>query len=412
MKNVSISLARAQQLILHGAGLGSAAQFGKGKEAAFKYLDHLGFLQIDTNFVIERAHHHSIWSRVPDYKTDWLYELQDERRIFEFWTFASGFIPMTEYRFSFPVKEALMTRRKSVTPKETYLMNQILDRISREGPLMARDFENDRVKKSSGWWDWRPSKIALERLHFGGQLITSRRKDFQKVYDLPENIISSDIDLTPPTQEEFARYMILRSLRVWGVGDVRDIAFRARYVKGHAIKSELQKLVEEGVVLAVEVEGIKSPQLYMLAEYEKLKIKSSNNVFILSPFDVFNVRRQRLKLFFDFDYMVECFVPEKKRKYGYFALPVLVGNTFIARMDAKADRKEQVLIINNLHFEGVRTTTFDKKKLAKKIYDFALFNGCSTVLLTRSNDKKIQQQLNAELDALTKQPRRRIRNIS
>ena len=174
------------------------AQFGKGKQAVYKLIDHLGFVQIDTIYVVERAHHHAIVSRVPDYKREWLEQLQADGKIFEFWTYAAGYLPMRDFRFSLPLKESFLSRRKPLAQAEKNLMKAVLDRISREGPLMARDFENDRVTKSSGWWDWRPSKLALERLHLDGRLMTIRRKDFQKVYDLPANIIPSHIDTAMP----------------------------------------------------------------------------------------------------------------------------------------------------------------------------------------------------------------------
>ena len=402
MEPVLISSARARSIILNAAGLTKPAQFGKGKEAVFKFIDHLGFLQIDTNFVVERAHHHALASRVPNYDNDWLHELQDEGRIFEFWTFASGFIPMDDFRFSHPVKQALADRRKGLTQKEINLMNQILDRIGREGPLMARDFENDRVTKSTGWWDWRPSKVALERLHNDGRLISIRRKDFQKQYDLAENVIRTNIDQTIPSREEFARHIVLRSLRAWGIGEVKDVAYRGRYVKDNVVKSELKKLVEEGKVCTVQVKGLKSPPLYMLSEYRTKKISLSGDVFILSPFDVLNVLRHRLRNYFDFDYQVECFVPEKKRKYGYFALPILFGDSFIARMDAKADRKQRTLIVNNLHFEGMELNNQALKKLAKAIRDYVRFNDCDHVIFTRTNEPARVQKLKAALsDILT-----------
>lgn len=398
MKSLTISPERARSIVLHAAGLSKPAQFGKGKEAVFRFIEHLGFLQIDTNYVIERAHHHSIWSRVPDYETEWLFELQDEGRLHEFWTFASGFMPMQDYRFSFPIKEALAARRKDVSQKEINLMSQILNRISREGPLMARDFENDRVTKSTGWWDWRPSKIALERLHSDGRLISTRRRDFQKLYDLADNVIPSGIERTRPSPEEFARHVIIRSLRAWGVGYVKDVAYRGRYVKNNEIKSELKKLVDEGEVCQVEIAGLKSAPLYMLPDYQKRKISVSGDVFILSPFDVLNVLRHRLRDFFNFDYQVECFVPEKKRKFGYFALPILMGDRFIARMDAKADRKREVLIVNYLHFDVRELDNLTIKKLAKAIRGFVQFNGCTSISFTKCNDKRLLQSIAALLD--------------
>ncbi|MEJ1240913.1 crosslink repair DNA glycosylase YcaQ family protein [Chryseolinea sp. T2] len=393
MKPLVISNERARSIVLHAAGLSKPAQFGKGKEAVYKYIEHLGFLQIDTNYIVERAHHHSIWSRVPDYETEWLFELQDESRIYEFWTFASGFMPMENFRFSYPIKEALASRRHTVSQKEANLMNQILDRISREGPLMARNFENDRVTKSTGWWDWRPSKVALERLHSDGSLISTRRRDFQKLYDLSDNVIPSDIDKSRPTPEEFAHHIILSSLRAWGIGYIKDVAYRGRYVKNNVIRSELKKLVDEGVVCQVEIDRFRSAPLYMLPEYQKRKIALSGDIFILSPFDVLNVLRHRLKDFFAFDYQVECFVPEKKRKYGYFALPVLMGDTFIARMDAKADRKQDTLFINYLHFDTAELDQKVIKKLARSIREYVRFNDCLHVSLTRCNDKRLKQDL-------------------
>jgi len=258
---------------------------------------------------------------------------------------------------------------------------------------MARDFENDRVTKSTGWWDWRPSKVALERLHFDGRLITSRRRDFQKVYDLPGNVLPSDIDQTPPSPQAFARHVIVGSLRAWGIGHAKDIGYRGRYVKNNVIKAELKKMVDEGDVCQVEIMGLKSPPLFMLAEYQKRKILPSNEVFILSPFDVFNVLRHRLSTYFNFDYQVECFVPEKKRKYGYFSLPILFGDTFIARMDAKSERKQSVLIVNNLHFEKPGLSRAVLKKLSTAIREYARFNACDQVLFIRSNDNKSIQVL-------------------
>lgn len=390
-----ITLSQARAIILHAAGLSKRAQFGKGIEAVYKLIDHLGFLQIDTNYVVERAHHHSIFTRVPDYKLDWLEKLQTEGRIFEFWTYASGFIPVDDFRFSFPVKASFLARRKPLTPAEVLLMKQILDRIGREGPVMARDFEYDRETKSSGWWDWRPSKVALERLHFEGKLMTLRKKNFEKVYDLQDNILPRGIDTTPPTDEEYSRHVILRSLKAMGIGSLKDVNSRGRYVK-NTVKQELKKMVEAGEVHSVLVEGVKE-ELYMLPEYKTKKIKLSGEVFILSPFDGLNVFRHRLKTFFNFDYMVECFVPKPKRKYGYFALPILIGDMFVARMDSKADRKEKVFIIYNLHFEPVKLTQTMVAKLSDAIEAFAKFNQCKEIVIEKSNDKKLLGEIRKAL---------------
>jgi uncharacterized protein YcaQ len=396
MSKTVLTKSQARKIILHAAGLAKPAQFGEGKEAAFKLIDHLGFVQIDSNYVVERAHHHVMAARIPDYKPEWLDELQADGRIFEYYTYALGYMPMDDFRFSLPVKASFLSKRKILPQVEVNVMNKVLDRIAREGPLMARDFENDRITASTGWWDWRPSKLALERLHLDGRLMGMERRDFQKVFDLPKNIVPSDIDTTVPTEEEFAKHVIIRALKALGIAYVKDIAWRARYVK-NSIKTKLPKLVESGEICMVEIEGLKASPLYMLPGYENKKIILGDEAFILSPFDVLNVLRHRLRDFFDFDYQVECFVPAPKRKYGYFSLPVLLGDTFVARMDCKADRKKKVLNILNLHFEDVKITMPQMEKIGDANNNFAKFNQCQATIIKKSNDTSHMKAIQAIL---------------
>ncbi len=398
MDPILLTPSQARKIILHAAGLSKRSQFGKGKEAVFKLIDHLGFLQIDTNYIVERAHHHALFSRVPDYKSEWLDQLQEDGRIFEFWTYAAGYIPMRDFRFSLPVKSSFLTGRKPLTQAEMNLMQKVLDRISREGPLMARDFENDRVTKSLGWWDWRPSKLALERLHNEGSLMTSGRRDFQKVYDIPDNIVTGEIDATIPTTREFAQHIIHGALKALGIAYFKDIAWRGRYARDNTVREELEKLVETGEVCRIEITGLKGSPLYMHPEYVKRTIDLSGDAFILSPFDILNVYRHRLRNFFEFDYQVECFVPKAKRKYGYFSLPILIGDAFVARMDSKADRKKGTLIIHNLHFESVKLTKPIVGKLCDAIRNFAKFNQCVGIVIGKSNDKVLLKTIREVLD--------------
>jgi len=389
---------QARKIILHAAGLDRPAPFGTGREAVYQVIDHLGYVQIDTNYVVERAHHHAIATRVPDYEIEWLNELQEEGLIYEYLTSDSGYMPMHEVRFSLPTKESFRVKNESLTRAEINLMKSILDRIGREGPLMVTDFENDRMKASSGWWDWRPAKVALERLYRDGRLMTTRAKDFKKRYDLPGNLIPADVDLTMPTPEEFARHVIKRNLKALGIAYAKELNWRARFVKNNLIKQELPKLVEEGEICAVAVEGLKSAILYMLPVYKDKNIELSGDAFILSPFDTLNVFRHRLRDFFDFDYQIECFVPEAKRKYGYFSLPILIGEAFVARMDAKADRKTRILIVHNLHFESLELNEHDLLKLTEAIKRLVLFNQCRDIKISKSNNEQYLEAIKQGLE--------------
>lgn len=388
MNQLILSPVQVRKIILHAAGLAKRVSFGKGADAVYNLINHLGFVQIDANYVVERAHHLIIAARVPDYKKEWLEELQADGRIFEFFISDSAYMPMEDYRFSLPVKEGFRLKRAALTTAEINLMKSVLDRIERDGPLTVKDFDNDRQEASSGWWDWRPSKVALERLYMDGRLMVTRKQNFSKIYDLPLNLLSSDIDTTMPTPEQFARHIIRRCLQSMGVAYLKEISWRARRVKDHLVKQEMQKMVEEGAVCEVSIEGLKTAPLYMLPSYKNKKIELKEDVFILSPFDPLNVFRHRLKDFFNFDYQVECFVPEPKRKYGYFSLPVLAGDTFIARMDAKADRKKGILTIHNLHFEPLKLNKDQIAQTRAAIKAFAAFNNCQGIAITRCNNKQ------------------------
>lgn len=385
MEYITLTKLQARKIILDAAGLARKAQFGTGIEAVYRVIDHLGFVQLDTNYVVERAHHHVMAARIPDYQIEWLANLCEDGRVYEYLTSDAGYLPMPDFRFSLPVKKAFETQGKPLSKPEINLMKEILDRVEREGALMVGDFENDRMEASSGWWDWRPAKVALERLYLNGNLMISRTKAFHKVYDLPLNLVPQETDLTMPAPEEYARFIICSTLAALGIASVKEMAWRSRRVKGNLIKQELAKMAQAAEVKVVIVEGIKGP-LYMLPN-QKMDIKLSNEVFILSPFDILNVFRYRLKDFFNFDYQIECFVPAPKRQYGYFSLPVLAGDRFIARMDAKADRKQKVLIVHNIHFEPVDLEQGTIEKFIQALKEFVLFNQCQDIVFKRSNNE-------------------------
>ncbi|WP_145860868.1 winged helix-turn-helix domain-containing protein [Pedobacter suwonensis] len=383
MEAIELSRSQARRMILHAAGLSGKAQFGTGIEAVNRVIDHLGYVQLDTNYVVERAHHHALFTRVPDYQTEWLAALCNDGDVFEYFTSDAGFLPMHDFRFSLPVKKAFATQGSPLTKAQSDLMTQILDQVERDGAVMVGDFENDRIEASSGWWDWRPAKVALEKLYLEGKLMISRNSAFQKVYQLPLDVIPHDTDQTEPTDEDYARYIIKRTLGALGISSVKEMAWRARRVKGNLVKKELEKMLQAGEVKTAKVEGVKGP-LYMLSGTD-VNVNIEDEVFILSPFDILNVFRARLKDFFDFDYQIECFVPAPKRKFGYFSLPILAGERFIARMDAKADRKKKTLIVHNLHFEAVEPDEKTIDKLIHHLKEFILFNKCNDVVFKKSN---------------------------
>lgn len=370
----SISLKEARRLILASQNLNGA------KKTTLDHIEHLGHIQIDTISVVERAHHHVLWTRNNSYKKKDLSDLAESRDVFEYWSHAASFLPMSEYRFTLPMKKEFATRSSSWFPKDPKVMKQVLKRIKEEGPLKSKDFE--RAKKgSSGWWDWKPAKKALERLFFEGKLEITKREGFQKVYDIPERVIPSSVDTSMPTNDEFARFLIKRIVRHHGLANVKEMAYLHKKPVKDLVEKALKSMIEEGELIELRVEALAGSYYCFPKALDSIP-RSSSKVLLLSPFDNFTIQRNKLKTFFDYDYQIECYVPEKKRKFGYFTLPIFSGVIPVGRVDLKAHRKEKSLVINSLHYEkGIDQDEFSPEiRLNSVLKSFAKFNGCKLEL--------------------------------
>ena len=386
-----MTLQQLQHITLESQGLLQTAPFGKGKQAVLNALESLGYLQIDTLSIVERAHHHTLWTRIPDYKIAYLEELVKERKVFEYWFHAASYLPMRDFRFALPQMLEVKQSKTHYYNADPRVMQYVLDAIRAEGPKKARDFESES-KKAGSWWNWKPTKTALERLFMQGDLMISERNGMQKTYDLTENVLPSTTDLTMPGPMEFAEYLVKTYLKAYGFTTVKQIT---HLKKGETLRKNvndvLQALLEEQVLQ--KVEGF--PSVFALSELmEKPILKNSSNIRLLSPFDNSIIHRDRIKQFFDFDYRIECYTPKEKRQYGYFCLPILFGNTFIGRIDCKAHRKEKLLELIHLHIENENVDVeLWGKPFADHIKQFAIFNGCETIRLTQVSPPKFTEAI-------------------
>lgn len=377
-----ISRQDARRLVLNAQGLGRRDPFGLGPAAVQRVIEHLSYIQIDTISVVERAHHHVVWNRVSDYAPPVLHRLQaEDRTVFEYWSHAAAFLPIRDFRFSLPRKKLYADGERHWFRHNKKVMKLVLERIQAEGPLQAKDFEAPRGRKSAGWFDWKPAKIALEQLYLAGALMVRERKGFQKVYDLTERVLPPGVDTRFPSAEEIARHWIENALRSQGLCAEPEI----RYLrKGHRkeLMKVLREMEEDGKIVRLSLEGDEKTHYY--AEKETLSGLSSRRTSkymeILSPFDSLVIQRKRLQKIFDFDYQIECYVPAPKRKYGYFCLPVLSGDRLVGRIDAKADREAKKLVVKRLFIESA---DFDEDSLDGALQRFSEFNGCSEYKIER-----------------------------
>jgi uncharacterized protein YcaQ len=347
---------QASKLALVSQGLHKSFAFGQGIKGAAAAINHLSYIQIDSISVIQRAHHHCLWSRVNNYQPDFIAQLVEQKKIFEYWSHAAAYLPMQDYRFSLPKKNAIAAGEKHWRDKNPIAEKRVLQRIQQEGPLRAKDFEHDSTKKGTGWWDWKPDKVALEQLFIEGELMVVERRGFQKVYDLTERVLPTGIDTTIPSANEFERHLISRYLRAHGFASAQQISYLRKGLKSHITRT-CQEMLENGELQQVIVGEL---VYYALPNATDLLKQSVNRkqVNILSPFDNAVIQRKRLSEIFGFDYQIECYVPPTKRQYGYFSLPLLWGTEFVGRMDTKIDRKTHILHIQNLHLETANVNDF------------------------------------------------------
>ncbi|HMS33730.1 MAG TPA: crosslink repair DNA glycosylase YcaQ family protein [Ignavibacteria bacterium] len=369
-----ISKKEARAIIISSQKL--SGQFGlKSKDRLLKIIESIGYVQIDTISVVERSHHHILWTRLPGYKKQMLDDLlETDKSIFEYWSHAAAYLPMKYYRYSLIRKNNYSRRNKDWEKSNKKILKFVYDRISSEGPLQSKDFE-DKKSKSTGWWDWKPSKNALDFLFHKGELMIKARKGFQKVYDLTERVLPDNVDTSIPSESEFYEHLILSSVNSNGFASIREITYSRRFDR-IKFAMTLNRMLEEKSIQRINISGLPD-EYFTTGEILNISGKlKSKVVHILSPFDNLIIQRKRLKDIFDFDYTIECYVPEAKRIFGYFIMPVLYGDKFIARIDAKADRANDTFVIKNIFPEGKPVS---RNALSGKLKSLSEFCGCNNI---------------------------------
>lgn len=394
-------LLRLRRLALAAQGLLHTQSFGRGLPGARDAINHLGYVQIDSISVVERAHHHVLHARVPDFQPSMTNQMLRNGDIFEYWAHAAAFLPMADFRFSLPYKYAIKGGQTHwFRHPDRKLMGELLARIRSDGPLRSRDLETTDSKRA-GWWDWKPAKKALEQLYMQGDLMVSDREGFQKTYDLTERVLPCHIDTRLPSVEEVASHTLDQQLRCHGLVSLKGLTYLRR---NPALRKAVKDLVNARLAQG-ELEQVALPggEIYMLESgaLDRPLPRVSNRMQILSPFDNSVIQRDRLQALFQYDYQLECYVPEARRQHGYFCLPLLYRDAFVGRMDCKAHRKTRHLEIKWLHLES---HGFDEEPFIRAFLDavsvFSRFQACDSVSLSKCAPAHLTQRLGTALSAL------------
>jgi uncharacterized protein YcaQ len=372
----TISLADARRIWLAAQRLDARAPFGGGAEATTRAIEHLGYVQIDTINVIERSHHHIIYSRIPDYERAHLHQAQTvDKTVFEYWTHALSYVPVRDLRFFLGTMKARTAKPskwyRGVTKKERA---KVLSRIRREGPITIRDIDDDvLIEKEHLWASRKPSKRALQMLFYEGVLAISERDGMLKTYELMDRHFGWNKRPKPATENHVAEYVLDRALRAQGLVSL-DSACHLDAPKKPLVKKFIERRVRKKELVPVSFEGAGKMQHWARPEiFEALPQTDENLVHILSPFDPLVIQRKRLALFFGYDHRFEAYLPKEKRVFGYFALPVLIGDAIVAVIDLKTDRQKKKVLIQQWTWVGSGEETRHKRAIEEELERFERF---------------------------------------
>ncbi len=350
----SLSRAQARRVALAAQGFLDPAPGVPDLRTLKRTVRRTGVLQVDSVNVLQRAHYMPLFSRMGPYDVSLLDRASRgrNRTLVEYWAHVQAYMPVELWPYMQHRMEAHRPQRgkwwaDAVTPElEASLVAEIVER----GACTARDLDEGRPRSKENWgWNWSGTRKALDFLYVVGDLaIAGRNNQFEVLYDLPERVIPEAVLALPvPTPQEAHRELIRRAAVSHGVGTEPDLRDYYR-MKPAESKAAVTALVEEGELVPVAIEGCTRPAF--LHRDARLPREVSARA-LLSPFDPLVWERARTEQLFGFRYRIEIYVPEAKRKYGYYVLPFLLGDRIVARLDLKADRKSQVLQVKAAYAE-------------------------------------------------------------
>ena len=366
----------ARRIWLRAQRLDRTAPFGEGAQATPAAVAHLGYVQIDTINVIERSHHHILYSRIPGYRREHLHQAQTiDKSVFEYWTHALSYIPTADMRFYVGAMKRHWQRRSvwftSVTPAD---LRKVLHRIRTQGALTIRDIDDDvLVDKDHAWASRKPSKRALQLAFYRGLLTVSERSGMLKTYERMTRHFGWERLPKAASESEILNHLLDRALRSQGVVSLDSVCYLdARRKPG--VRRLIESRMRRKELVPVELEGAGKPQHWLRPETLDAGVEDAEDlVHILSPFDPLINQRKRLHLFFDYEHRFEAYVPKEKRLFGYFALPVLVGDEIVALLDLKADRGQRKLLLQRWTWLGKRSRRSHRKRIEEALHRFERF---------------------------------------
>ncbi len=389
-ETLSVDQARRIALAAQGFARPKSAETSNWRRIG-QAVDTMGLLQIDSVNVLIRSHYMPVFSRIGPYDRASLDRRAWKRRdraLFEYWAHEASLLPLEMHPLlrwrmegAARFEEIYGGLAKFAREQKSYIA-EVLNEVRQRGPVSAREL-SEPGERTGPWWGWHDGKIALEFLFWAGEVTTATRRGFERVYDLPERVIPSDIQALPtPSKADAQRELVRRSIRAMGIATAADLRDYFRLTLAGS-KQAIAELVEEGALVPASVEGWRQEAFL---DPEAVWPTRGSGTALLSPFDPLVWERSRTERLFKFRYRIEIYVPAEKRQFGYYVLPFLYRGRLVARVDLKADRQAKVLRVLAAHGEGRRCTGAATEALAAELESLAEWLGLDGVAVGERGD--------------------------
>ena len=371
----SLTKIQARRVWLRAQRLDVEAPFGNDAQATLAAIAHLGYVQIDTIHVIERCHHHILFTRIPGYRREHLHRAQtQDKTVFEYWAHALAYMPTADFRYH-------VRDMRNYSPRNDPALKALKDgevarmvaRIRREGPLNIRDIDDEVLLEKAGAWSSRkPSRRSLQLAFNKGLLTVSERTGMLKTYELTTRHFGWPRLPAAASENETARYVLDRALTAQALVSLHSACYLDAPAKP-AVRRLIESRVRRKELVPVEIEGVTQPHWARPATLEELPRDGTDRVHILSPFDPLIIQRKRLESFFGYSHLFEAYVPRHKRGLGYFVCPVLLGDQGVAALDLKTERAAGRLDVRRWNWVGSGSARAHKRRIEEALHSFERF---------------------------------------
>ncbi len=402
---IALSIQQARNLHLAAQGLLRPPRGRARRASVLAAIERMRLLQIDTIHVVARSPYLVLFSRLGDYRPEWLDQLLARGAIFECWAHEACFAAMGDlplHRNQDGMRANHWAHKHAVRMHHEHRaeMDRLLAHVRENGAVKASDFESTR-QGGAGWWGWKDEKRWLEAWFVLGEFMVARREKFQRVYDLRERVLAQARHAVPDhvlTNAEIRREFVLGAVGALGIAQARWIADYFRSGKKYK-DTDMDPHVETGDLIRIEVRGWDNPAYVhrdhapLLARAQRGGLRAAHTT-LLSPFDPIVWDRERASTMFDFDYTIECYTPGHKRRYGYYVLPILHRGRLIGRLDAKAHRADGMFEVKAIFLDpGTKVTPQLVEEVAQAIQRAADWQQTPRVVIRRSDPKEFAKLL-------------------